>query len=43
MMSPELLAVEEEPGHLAACHLRTGEHRHLNPDLRKRPVEEAGR
>lgn len=28
---PELLLVEGQPEHLAACHLRTGEYRHLDP------------
>jgi oligopeptide/dipeptide ABC transporter ATP-binding protein len=28
---PELLPVEGQPEHLAACHLRTGEYRHLDP------------
>jgi oligopeptide/dipeptide ABC transporter ATP-binding protein len=28
---PELLAAEGQPEHVAACHLRTGAHQHLDP------------
>ena len=28
---PKMLPVAGNPGHLAACHLRTGEYRHLDP------------
>jgi oligopeptide transport system ATP-binding protein len=28
---PPLLAVGDNPGHMAACHLRTGIHQHLDP------------
>jgi oligopeptide/dipeptide ABC transporter ATP-binding protein len=30
MKAPDLRAIEEAPDHLAACHLRTGDHRHLD-------------
>ena len=33
---PELRAREGEPGHLASCHLRTGDYRHLAPENRQR-------
>ncbi len=29
---PEMLPVAGQPGHLAACHLRTGESQHLDPE-----------
>ena len=32
---PELRPSEGEPGHLASCHLRTGDHRHLAPENRE--------
>ena len=28
---PQLREAPDEPGHLASCHLRTGDHRHLDP------------
>ncbi len=28
---PELLPVQDDPQHLAACHLRTGAYQHLDP------------
>ena len=30
--SPDLRATEHDPHHLAACHLRTGDYRHLDPE-----------
>jgi peptide/nickel transport system ATP-binding protein len=36
-IEPELLPVEGQPGHTAACHLRTGEYRHL--DQNRQAVE----
>jgi ABC-type dipeptide/oligopeptide/nickel transport system ATPase component len=29
--APALRPVEADPGHEAACHLRTGDHTHLDP------------
>ncbi len=37
---PELRPVEGDPDHLAACHLRTGDYRHLDP---ARPAQETSR
>jgi len=34
--APTLRATEDAPGHLAACHLRTGDHRNLDPPRRVR-------
>jgi oligopeptide/dipeptide ABC transporter ATP-binding protein len=31
---PELRPSEADPGHLASCHLRTGDYRHLAPENR---------
>jgi peptide/nickel transport system ATP-binding protein/oligopeptide transport system ATP-binding protein len=35
---PELRPSEADPGHLASCHLRTGDYRHLAPENRE-PAE----
>ncbi len=35
---PELEPTEDDPGHLASCHLRTGDYKHLAPE-RRAPVE----
>jgi peptide/nickel transport system ATP-binding protein/oligopeptide transport system ATP-binding protein len=34
---PRLLSVVDDANHEASCHLRTGSHRHLDPDLRRMP------
>ena len=33
--APELRPTEADPGHLASCHLRTGDYRHLERERRK--------
>ena len=37
-IEPELRPVEGQPGHRAACHLRTGEYKHLDPTRRAEKV-----
>ena len=39
---PPLIASEDDPEHLAACHLRTGDYRHLDPSDAVRRRAEAG-
>jgi peptide/nickel transport system ATP-binding protein len=39
--TPEMLPVSENPEHRAACHLRTGNYQHLDPDKNKQLSDKA--